>query len=175
MTIAEIEKRLPHRSPILLINDVIEVAEGEYLIARTVIAPDDEWCSPEYDPTGAGRLVYPPMLVVEALCQAAGLLVTWQEPNPDVLAGQVMLLTGLGGARTHAVVPAGSVIEHRVGRQRDFGQTVVFDGCSTVDGRVVLAVERIVMSMRPARELRRGDGRFGAAGQRGTGPTGERP
>jgi 3-hydroxyacyl-[acyl-carrier-protein] dehydratase len=94
------------------------------------------------------------VLLVESWCQAAGLLTAWHQPSPDALSSRVMLVASVTRAWLPDTVMPGAVIEHRIRKVREVDQTVIFDGESTVGGRVILDVERVVMTLRPAEELR---------------------
>lgn len=91
---------------------------------------------------------------MESWCQSAGVLATWEEPNPDVLAGRVMLFGGMTGVEFHRTVLPGDVLEHRVRVERRVDDTVMFEGESLVGGETVMTVGRIVMAFRPAEVLR---------------------
>jgi 3-hydroxyacyl-[acyl-carrier-protein] dehydratase len=134
----DIERILPHRAPMLLVDDVVTLVPGTRVTARTTVDTAD----------------YPAVLVVESWCQAAGILATCDQPSPDVLTGRVMLIGSLAGVRILGPVRPGNVIEHRVRQVRALPDAVVFDGDAVVGGSTVLDVERLVMTLRPAAELR---------------------
>ncbi|WP_457034270.1 3-hydroxyacyl-ACP dehydratase FabZ family protein [Kitasatospora sp. P5_F3] len=150
---ALIEKLLPHRSPMLLVDEVDEVVPGERITARLTVTGQEE-CFRDADPLGP----FPPVLLIESWCQTAGLLVTWDRPNPDVLSGEVMLFGGISGIRLPAPVRAGDTVEHEVRAVRLLADSAVVEGRSTVGGVTVLTVERVVMACRPATELRGHEG-----------------
>jgi len=142
---------LPHRWPMLLVDDVVAVRPGAALVARKAVSVQD-WVYAD-GPTTAG---YPWPLVVESWCQSAGVLVAWDRPNPDVLAGQVMLFGGIADVRFADPVRPGDVLVHHVALERDLGDVVMASGHVEAAGRVVATVGRITMAMRPAAALRAG-------------------
>ncbi|WP_280138200.1 3-hydroxyacyl-ACP dehydratase FabZ family protein [Streptomyces sp. TP-A0874] len=153
-TQAQIRGRLPHRYPMLLVDRVTEVSPGERLTALKAVSCNEPWYAglgPDTPDEGFG---YPQTLLIESWCQAAGVLATWEDPNPDVLDGQVMLFGGMSGVEYHRTVFPGDVLEHRVAISRALGDTVICEGQSLVDGEPVMTVERCVMAFRPAEALR---------------------
>ncbi len=72
-----IKEILPHRSPFLFVDRVMELEAGEKIIAEKDLSPD-EWYFAAHFP---GKPVMPGVLVSEALAQASGLLlgITWKK------------------------------------------------------------------------------------------------
>lgn len=156
---ADIRARLPHRFPMLLVDRVTAVAPGDRLTAVKAVSCNEPWYADLGPDTPADGFGYPETLLAESWCQAAGLLATWDDPTPDVLTGRVMLFGGMSGVEYHRPVLPGDVVEHHVRLGRSLGDTLIFEGSSTVADEPVLTVERIVMALRPAEELRpEGDG-----------------
>ncbi|AKJ30088.1 3-hydroxyacyl-ACP dehydratase FabZ family protein [Caldimonas brevitalea] len=157
MSLIDIPAVLPHRHPMLLVDEVLHLVEGQELTARKAIALD----RPGYyvdlpENAGLAGCAYPPALLLESWCQAAGILATAHQPSPDVRVGRVMLVTSVSHVRACGDVLPGDVIEHRVRVLRAFDEAMTFEGETvTGDGRRVLEVERVVMTMRPAASLRR--------------------
>ncbi|GGQ06520.1 3-hydroxyacyl-ACP dehydratase FabZ family protein [Streptosporangium pseudovulgare] len=148
--LADIKRVLPHRYPMLLVDRVTDLVPGVGLTAYKAVTANEPWyrdLADDADPA------YPRTLLVESWCQAAGVLVAWAEPNPDVLSGQVMLFGGMADIEFSAPVLPGDVLEHRVRLMRALSDTVLFEGESLVGGEPVLRVGRVVMAMRPAEEL----------------------
>ena len=155
LTIADIRSRLPHRYPMLLVDRVTELVPGERLVAIKAVTASEPWYRALPEDAGAGQHAYPEVLLVESWCQSAGLLAAWDQPNPDVLTGQVMLFGSMAEIRfRHAVLP-GDVLEHRVRLVRALSDTLIFQGECMVGSRTVMEIGRVVMAMRPASELRK--------------------
>ncbi|MGV4987393.1 3-hydroxyacyl-ACP dehydratase FabZ family protein [Streptomyces sp. NRAIS4] len=150
----EIRARLPHRFPMLLVDRLVDVVPGERLVALKAVTCNEPWYEKLGPETPDEDFAYPPALLVESWCQAAGVLATWDAPNPDVLSGQVMLFGGMTGVAFHRPVLPGEVLEHRVRLERRVDDTVLFEGECRSAGEPVMTVERIVMAFRPASALR---------------------
>ncbi|MCX4446064.1 3-hydroxyacyl-ACP dehydratase FabZ family protein [Streptomyces sp. NPDC087866] len=150
----EIRARLPHRFPMLLVDRLVDVVPGERLTALKAVTCNEPW----YEKLGPHHpdedFAYPPSLLVESWCQAAGVLATWDDPNPDVLQGQVMLFGAMTGVEFHRPVLPAEVLEHRVRLDRRIDDTLLFEGDSRSAGETVMTVGRIVMTFRPAESLR---------------------
>ncbi|MGW3040425.1 3-hydroxyacyl-ACP dehydratase FabZ family protein [Kitasatospora sp. NPDC001159] len=148
---AGIRRVLPHRFPILLVDRVLELVPGERITAVKAVSCNEPWYRAAADDED---FAYPQVLLMESWCQAAGLLATWEDPNPDVMAGRVMLFGGVSGVEYHRPVLPGDLLEHRAVIVRALSDTLIITGRSLVDGEPVLTVESAVLTFRPAEELR---------------------
>ena len=70
MDILEIRKRLPHRYPFLLVDRVVDVVAGESIHAYKNITVNED-CFNGHFPQNP---IFPGVLIVEAMAQAAGIL-----------------------------------------------------------------------------------------------------
>lgn len=70
MDIAEIRKYLPHRYPFLLVDRVVELNLGESIVAYKNLSINE----PFFDGHFPDLPVFPGVLLVEAMAQAAGIL-----------------------------------------------------------------------------------------------------
>ncbi|MGW3957059.1 3-hydroxyacyl-ACP dehydratase FabZ family protein [Streptomyces sp. NPDC004752] len=154
----EIRARLPHRFPMLLVDRLTEIVPGDRLTALKAVTCNEPWYRTLGPDSAEDDFVYPSSLLLESWCQAAGVLATWDEPNPDVLQGQVMLFGGMTGVEFHRPVLPGEVLEHRVRQSHRIDDNVLFEGESLAGGETVMSVERIVMAFRPASALRPTEG-----------------
>lgn len=70
MDITDIRRYLPHRYPFLLIDRVVEVKEGESIVAYKNLSVNE----PFFDGHFPDNPVFPGVLLLEAMAQAAGIL-----------------------------------------------------------------------------------------------------
>lgn len=70
MDVAEIRKYLPHRYPFLLVDRVVEIKLGESIVAYKNLSINE----PFFDGHFPEKPVFPGVLLVEAMAQAAGVL-----------------------------------------------------------------------------------------------------
>ena len=70
MDINEIRRYLPHRYPFLLVDRVVELVEGDHIVAYKNLSVNE----PFFDGHFPDQPVFPGVLLVEAMAQAAGIL-----------------------------------------------------------------------------------------------------
>ena len=93
----EIERILPHREPILLLDDVLELEPGARVVARKVVTEAN--CTGHFP----GNPIMPGVLMVEALAQAGAVAVLSEEGN----RGKLALFAGIDDVRFKRIVRPG--------------------------------------------------------------------
>ena len=94
---AEIEAILPHRPPMLLLDEVLELVPGVRVVARKTVRVED--CDGHFP----GNPIMPGVLMVEALAQAGAVAVLVEEEN----RGKLALFAGIDDVRFKRVVRPG--------------------------------------------------------------------
>lgn len=94
---AEIEAILPHRPPMLLLDEVLELVPGVRVVARKTVREED--CAGHFP----GNPIMPGVLMVEALAQAGAVAVLVEEEN----RGKLALFAGIDDVRFKRVVRPG--------------------------------------------------------------------
>jgi 3-hydroxyacyl-[acyl-carrier-protein] dehydratase len=145
-----IKRLLPHRHPMLLIDRVTEIQPGESLVALKSVTVSEPWYAGLADDA---EHAYPPVLLAESWCQAAGVLACLDQPNPDVLTGRVTLFGSIRDLEFHRSVYPGDVLRHTVRLVRMLSDTVALAGETHRDGELVLSVGLIFIALRPAGQL----------------------
>ncbi|MFE2187188.1 3-hydroxyacyl-ACP dehydratase FabZ family protein [Streptomyces sp. NPDC059455] len=153
ITVDEIKRMLPHRYPMLLVDRVTELVPGERASGLKAVTCNEPWYEGMPDTATEEDYHYPWTVLIESWCHVAGVLVTWDRPNPDVRSGKAMLLGGIADAEFHRPVVPGDVVEHHVRLARQVGETYVFEGESLVGKETALTIGRLTMTMRPASDL----------------------
>jgi len=97
-----IESILPHRSPFLLLDEVVELAPGER-VAATYRVPEDGWWFAGHFPE---RPVMPGVLIVEAMAQTGAVAVLAEEEN----RGRIAFFAGIDDCRFKRVVSPGETL-----------------------------------------------------------------
>jgi 3-hydroxyacyl-[acyl-carrier-protein] dehydratase len=70
MDIDEIRKYLPHRYPFLLVDRVVELNSGESIVAYKNLSINEPYFNGHFP----GKPIFPGVLLLEAMAQAAGIL-----------------------------------------------------------------------------------------------------
>jgi 3-hydroxyacyl-[acyl-carrier-protein] dehydratase len=146
--VGEIRRIIPHRYPILLVDRVSDVVPGERLTAHKAVTAAEPCYELIEDDAPPEAYAYPISLLIESWAQAAVLLVCWQRPNPNVLAGKVELASGMRKVDLVEPVWPGDRLDHHVEIVRTVDDAAIIAGHSTVEGRTVLRVGQFVAAMR---------------------------
>jgi 3-hydroxyacyl-[acyl-carrier-protein] dehydratase len=130
LTIEEIQKLLPHRYPFALVDRIIDYVPGE----RAVGIKNVTFNEPHFQGHFPDRPIMPGVLIVEAMAQVGGIVLT---QIPDVPAG-LFLFAGIDKVRfRRPVIPGDQLIltvELLSVKRRRFGK---MQGRAEVDGLLV--------------------------------------
>src|ERR1700722_9812039 len=136
MDIHEILKHLPHRSPFLLIDKVIEIVEGESLVAIKNVTINEPFFVGHFP----SRPVMPGVLILEALAQAAGVL-AYKSSKTTPEDGSLFFLAGIDNARFRRVVEPGDQLRLEVKLSRAKREMWKLDCQASVDGELACSAE----------------------------------
>ena len=95
MDVNEIREYLPHRYPFLLVDRVVELIEGESIIAYKNITVNEEVFNGHFPQSP----VFPGVMILEAMAQASGILgfkTMNKKKNPSVSEGLCQLFVFFG-------------------------------------------------------------------------------
>ncbi len=124
----EIERIIPHRYPMLLVDRIIEIEEGKHAVGiKSVTA--NEWFFQGHFP---GRKIMPGVLIVEALAQLAA--ITLLKGNDA--AGKLPLFGGIESMRFRRPVLPGDQLRLEFTLEKMRGPVGKGKVRATVDGRV---------------------------------------
>lgn len=136
MDIHEILKYLPHRYPFLLIDRVIEIVEGESLVAIKNVTMNENFFVGHFP----NRPVMPGVLILEALAQAAGVL-AYKSTNTLPSDGVLYYFAGIDNARFRRVVEPGDQLRLEVKVLRSKRDMWKLEGTAHVDGTLACSAE----------------------------------
>ncbi len=131
MDVNEIRRHLPHRYPFLLVDRVVELTEGESIVAYKNLSINE----PYFDGHVPDQPVFPGVLLVEAMAQAAGVL-GFKTMGKTPADGSIYYFVGADNLRfKRPCVPGDRVMLHAsiVSERRGIWK---FDVRSEVDGEL---------------------------------------
>ena len=139
MDMAAIQAVLPHRYPFLFVDRVVEMEPMKRLVAFKSVTMNEPFFAGHFP----GHPVMPGVLILEALAQAAGLLVksSLAGSTPD----KVTYLMAIDGARFRRPVFPGDRLELRVEVVRHKGDVWKERGTALVDGEIAAEAEFMAM------------------------------
>jgi 3-hydroxyacyl-[acyl-carrier-protein] dehydratase len=133
LDINEIRDILPHRYPFLLVDRIIEMDTERVVGIKNVTANE-----PFFEGHFPGFPVMPGVLIVEAMAQAAGVLVLKNIPDRH---NKLVLLVAIENARFRRPVVPGDTLRLEMKIIKRKASVAKMSGVATVDGLVVAEVE----------------------------------
>jgi 3-hydroxyacyl-[acyl-carrier-protein] dehydratase len=129
-TTEEIQNLLPHRYPFLLVDKIIDYVPGKLAVGVKNVTINE----PQFQGHFPGRPLMPGVLIVEAMAQVGGIVLT---QLPDYEEGGLFVFAGIDKVRfRRQVVPGDQLImtvELLWVKQRRFGK---MQGRAEVDGQI---------------------------------------
>jgi 3-hydroxyacyl-[acyl-carrier-protein] dehydratase len=144
MDIYAILKHLPQRYPVLMIDRVKELEPGKRIVALKNVSANE----PHFQGHFPGRPIMPGVLILEAMAQAAGVLVFSAEGAIQQSERLVYYYVGIDNARFKKPVVPGDLLELEVTMERALRGIGKFVCVARVDGTTV-AEATILCSVRP--------------------------
>jgi 3-hydroxyacyl-[acyl-carrier-protein] dehydratase len=138
MDIGEVLEHLPHRFPFLLIDRIRTVELGKRIVALKNVTINEPFFQGHFP----GRPIMPGVLILEAMAQAAGILVFKTQGNKPQ-ADSVYYLAGIDKARFKRPVVPGDQLEIEVVLERGVRGVWKFSCMARVDGLPVCEAEML--------------------------------
>ena len=136
--VEQIQRLLPHRYPFLLVDRVIEVVPDVSAVALKNVTINE----PFFDGHFPGHPVMPGVLIIEAMAQAAGMLVKLSaQHNADVPS--IFYLVKVDKARFNRVVVPGDQLRLEVEHKRRMRNMSQFWGRAYVGDQVAAEAEML--------------------------------
>ena len=133
LTKKDIEKFIPHRSPFLLIDEIIEIDPGKRIKGIKHVSKDEYYFKGHFP----SNPIMPGVLIVETIAQAGAISVLMLPENK----GKIVLFAGIDKARFKKIVRPGDkmVIEVEMEKfRRNIGKA---KGRATVDGELACSAD----------------------------------
>ncbi len=141
----EIKSFNPQRYPIALIDRIVTLTPGERVVALKAVTATEACYRGIGDQAGIEALAYPPSLMTESFCQAAGPLCAQSGLDFN---SKVMLFVSMAEVEYLGRAYPGDVMRHEVRIVKVLSDAVVLSGEVTVDGAVVARFGQMVVAAR---------------------------
>ena len=137
--VQEIMRRIPHRPPFLYVDRAEAYRPGESLVGIKCVTLNEPFFAGHLP----GNPVMPGVLIIEALAQTGGLLMSksW-DVDPE---GKIILFMSIDNCRFRNPVRPGDVLRLEVEVQRTRGGVVKFKGRGMVGGKLAAECEFAAM------------------------------
>ena len=143
MDIYEVLEYLPQRYPILMIDKVKECDPGKHIVAIKNVSANE----PQFLGHFPGRPIMPGVMILEAMAQAAGVMVFSAMDRPQ-MEHSLYYYVGIDNARFKKPVVPGDVLELEVTFERSLRGIGKFNCVARVEGQTV-AEATIMCTVRP--------------------------
>ena len=143
MDIGGVLARLPHRFPMLLVDRVEELVEGERITAIKAVTFNEPFFQGHFP----GRPIMPGVLIVEALAQAAGILAV--ETMGLAGSGKLVYFMAIEEAKFRKPVEPGCLLRLEASFLQRRATVCKFEGRALVDGEVAAQVKFTAMIADP--------------------------
>lgn len=130
MNKSEIEDAIPHRAPMLLVDEVIEKTDS-YIVARKTFREDEFFLQGHYP----GNPIVPGIILCEASMQTGAILLSQFEGEGTPVA------TRMNDVRFRKIVRPGDTIEIRADLTEQLSNAFFMGAKVTVEGKVALRFE----------------------------------
>ena len=139
LTLDQITRLIPHRSPMLMVERLIEVVPGESAIGVKKVSLND-WYFQGHFPKKA---VMPGVMIIEALAQTAAALAMHTLDLYD--QEKLVYFMGIDEARFRKMVSPGDTLHLEVKKTHKRGPVWRFKGIARVNGEVVAEAVKTAM------------------------------
>jgi 3-hydroxyacyl-[acyl-carrier-protein] dehydratase len=127
--VTRIMKGLPHRYPFLLIDRIVDFVPDQGAIGIKNVSINEPFFQGHFP----GNYVMPGVLIVEAMCQTAGVVVC-ETLGPEDGYGVSVFFMSIEGAKFRRPVVPGDQLRLHVTKDRQRGNVWRFNGEARVDG-----------------------------------------
>lgn len=125
---ARIEALIPHRAPMLMVDEIVELEPGRRALTRKHVRGDEFWCAGHFP----GQPILPGVLMSEALAQTAAIVFASMAAER---AQANVYLVGMDKMRFRQMVRPGDVLELEVEVIEERHHMWQFSGTARVGGK----------------------------------------
>lgn len=154
---SDIYRWMPQRYPMLLVDRVIHLEAGLKVHAQKAVSVNDYFYNSIPPDPQPEDFAYPHGLLIEALAQASGILLS--ERWPQLRSDQHMVMFGsFSGISIHGCAYPGDLLDLLVDVDAASDDAAVISGRVVCSGKCLIEVTRISAALRSATILVRDDG-----------------
>ena len=141
MTKDQIKEIIPHREPILMIDEILEMVPGESIKARLYLNPAENYFKGHFP----DQPILPGVLTVECMAQTADVLLL----SAEKYAGTIPYFVGIDGVRFMGKIEPGDTITIEAEIEEEYPEKAIVICRAAVynDGRKA-AVGKVTLAMR---------------------------
>ena len=139
LTLDQITRLIPHRSPMLMVEHLIDVIPGESAVGVKTVSLND-WYFQGHFPKKA---VMPGVMIIEALAQTAAALAMHSLDLYD--QEKLVYFMGIDEARFRKMVNPGDTLHLEVNKTHRRGPVWKFKGIAKVNGEIVAEAVKTAM------------------------------
>ena len=136
MTDSSIHELIPHRGPMLLVDEIVQVAAGEIICRKTFRA--DEFFFQGHYPDNP---LVPGVILCECAAQSAAILLASQYLDSQTANSKVPVLTRMNKVRFRNTVHPGDMIDIKVRLDEEISGAFFLTASIRKDGKVAVSLE----------------------------------
>ncbi|MBT2244686.1 3-hydroxyacyl-ACP dehydratase FabZ [Sphingobium sp. BHU LFT2] len=137
---------LPHRYPMLLVDRVASLVPSQSIHAIKAVSMNEPFFQGHFP----GRPIMPGVLIVEAMAQAAGVLVVDSLGLAD--SGKLVYFMSIDGAKFRTPVEPGCLLDLHVEVTQMRGAVCKFAGRALIDGKLAAEANFVAMIADPPKD-----------------------
>lgn len=138
MDVVAIQKILPHRYPLLLIDRVTEITKNEKLLGFKNVSIGEQVFEGHFP----GHPIYPGVMILEGMAQAGGILAfESMGMTEEEAADKVVYFMSIDKAKFRSPVRPGDRLEYEITVIKHKGSIWLLQGKAYVDGTLVSEAE----------------------------------
>ncbi|WIA55682.1 3-hydroxyacyl-ACP dehydratase FabZ [Sphingobium sp. WTD-1] len=146
MDIRRVMAALPHRYPMLLVDRVTSLVPSQSIHAIKAVSMNEPFFQGHFP----GRPIMPGVLIVEAMAQAAGVLVVDSLGLAD--SGKLVYFMSIDGAKFRTPVEPGCLLDLHVEVTQMRGAVCKFAGRALIDGKLAAEANFVAMIADPPKD-----------------------
>ncbi|WP_313737988.1 3-hydroxyacyl-ACP dehydratase FabZ [Sphingobium yanoikuyae] len=146
MDIRRVMAALPHRYPMLLVDRVASLVPSQSIHAIKAVSMNEPFFQGHFP----GRPIMPGVLIIEAMAQAAGVLVVDSLGLAD--SGKLVYFMSIDGAKFRTPVEPGCLLDLHVEVTQMRGAVCKFAGRALIDGKLAAEANFVAMIADPPKD-----------------------